>query len=90
MFYDKCAGPRVILDDFVAGLGAAMVKVINPREMPGGEAEIAWGMSQAMDASDTDCTLQLCALHAAEAIKRNLIKAGSYPLEIRKELVSLI
>lgn len=47
-------------------------------------------MSQAMDASRTDCTLKLCSWHAAEAIKKKLVKAGSYPLEIRKELTSLI
>lgn len=90
MFYDQCVGPNVILGDFAAGLGAAMVKAVNLREMPGGEAESAWEMSQAMDASRTDCTLQLCSWHAAEAIKKKLIKAGSYPLEIRKELTSLI
>ena len=89
MFYDLCVGPNVILGDFAAGLGA-MVKAVNPREKPGGEAESAWEMSQAMDASRTDYTLQLCSWHAAEAIKKKLIKAGSYPLEIRKELTSLI
>lgn len=57
--------------------------------MPGGEAESAWEMSQAMDASRTDCTLHLCIWHAAEAIKKKLIKAGSYPLEIRWELTGL-
>lgn len=47
-------------------------------------------MAQAMDSANTDCTLQLCTWHAAEAIKKKLIKVGSYPLEIRKELSNLI
>ena len=34
--------------------------------------------------------LQLCTWHAAEAIKKRLIKAGTYPVEIRKELMALI
>ena len=45
MFYDQCVGPNVILGDFAAGSGAAMIKAVNPREMPGGEAESAWEMS---------------------------------------------
>ena len=90
MFYDKCPGPYVILGDFAAGLGAAMMKTLNQNEVPGGEAQIAWDMAQSMDESQTDCTLQLCTWHAAEAIKKKLIKAGTYPLEIRKELSSLI
>ena len=43
-----------------------------------------------MDESQTDCTLQLCTWHVAEAIKKKLIKAGTYLLKIRKELTSLI
>lgn len=82
--------PNVILRDFAVRLGVAMVKAVNPREMSGREAESAWKMSQDMDASLTDCTLQLCSWHVAEAIKKKLIKAGSYLLEIRKELTSLI
>lgn len=57
MFYDQCVGPNVILGDCAAGLGAAMVKAVNPREMPGGETKSAWEISQAMDPSRTDCTL---------------------------------
>lgn len=59
MFYDQCIGPNVILEDFAAGLYTMMVKVVNLREMPGGEAGPAWDMSQAMDTSHT--------WHAAEA-----------------------
>ena len=47
-------------------------------------------MAQAMDHANTDCVLQLCTWYAAEAIKKKLIKVGSYPLEIRKELSNLI
>lgn len=43
-----------------------------------------------MDASRTDSTLELCCWHAVKEIKKKFIKAGSYPLEIRKELTSLI
>lgn len=53
MFHDQCVGPNVILRDFAVRLGVAMVKAVNPREMSEGEAESAWEMSQAMDASHT-------------------------------------
>lgn len=53
MFHDQCVGPNVILRDFAVRLGVAMAKAVNPREMPEGEAESAWEMSQAMDASHT-------------------------------------
>lgn len=43
-----------------------------------------------MDSVQADCVLQLCTWHAAQAIKKRLIKAGDYPLEIRKELDTLI
>lgn len=43
-----------------------------------------------MDTVQTNCVLQLCTWHAAQAIKKRLIKAGDYPLEIRKELDTLI
>ncbi|MCJ1346371.1 hypothetical protein MMC31_004587 [Peltigera leucophlebia] len=82
MFYDQCQRYSWGL---AAGLGVAMVKAVNPQEMPGGEAKSTYKMSQAMDVSRTDCSW-----HAAEAIKKKLIKAGSYPLEIRKELTSRI
>lgn len=39
-------------------------------------------MAQAMDHANTDYALQICTWHAAEAIKKKLIKVGSYPLEI--------
>ena len=90
MFYGHCPGPFVLIGDFAAGLGAAMVKAVTRKENPGGEAEFAWEMAQAMDHANTDCALQLCTWHAAEAIKKKLIKVGSYPLEIRKELSNLI
>lgn len=90
MFYDQCVGPNVILGNFAAGLGVAMVKAVNLQEIPEREAESAQKMSKAMDASRTDCTLELCCQHAVKEIKKKPIKAGSYPLEIRKELTSLI
>lgn len=90
MFYDEYPGPYVILGDFAAGLRAAMMKTLNKNGVPGGKAQIAWNMAQNMDKSQTDCTLQLCTWYAAEAIKKKPIKAGTYPLEIRKELTSLI
>ena len=36
-----------------------------------------------MDSVQADWVLQLCTWHAAQAIKKRLIKAGDYPLEIR-------
>lgn len=66
------------------------MKTLSQNEVPGREAQIAWNMAQSMDESQTNCKLQLCTWHAAEAIKKKLIKARTYPLEIRKELTSLI
>ncbi len=90
MFYDNFPGPYVLIGDFAAGLGAAMMKAVTRKENLGGEAEFAWEMAQAMDHVNTDCTLQISTWHAAEAIKKKLIKVGSYPLEIRKELSNLM
>ncbi len=39
-----------------------------------------------MDESQTNCTLQLYIWYAVEAIKKKLIKAGTYLLGIKKEL----
>lgn len=90
MFYDNFPGPYVLIGDFAAGLAAAMMKAVTRKENLGGEAEFAWEMAKAMDHVNTDCTLQISTWHAAEAIKKKLIKVGSYPLEIRKELSNLI
>lgn len=90
MFYDECPGFCTILGGFAAGLGAAMMKTLTQNEVRGGEAEITLNIAQSMDESQTNCTLQLYRWRTAEAIKNELIKAGSYPLEIRKELTSLI
>lgn len=51
---------------------------------------VVWEVAQAMDSINANCILQLCTWHAAQAIKKRLIKAGDYPLEIRKELDTLI
>ena len=42
-----------------------------------------------MDELGTNCFLQLCSWHAAEAIKKKLTREG-YPHEKRKELTNLI
>lgn len=79
MFYDDCPGPYVLIGDFSTGLGAAMMKAVTKKENPGGKAEFPWKMAQAMDHSNTDCTLQLCTWHEAEAIKKNLSKLVAIP-----------
>lgn len=43
MFYEQCVEPNNTFGYFVAGLGSAMVKAVNPREMPGEEAKICMG-----------------------------------------------
>lgn len=40
MFYNDCPSPYVLIGDFAAGLGAAMMKAITRKENPGGEAEL--------------------------------------------------
>ena len=86
IFYNECPGHYIILRDFPAGLGATMMKTINHNEIPSGKAQIAYNMVQSIDKSQTDCKLSLCTWHTAEAIKKNRLKPGSYPLEIRKDL----
>lgn len=41
MFYDQCVGSNVILGNFAAGLGVAMVKAVNLQQIPGKEVESA-------------------------------------------------
>lgn len=41
MFYDQFVGLNVILGNFAAGLGVAMVKAFNLQEIPGREVESA-------------------------------------------------
>ena len=85
-FHDTCPGPRVILGDFAAGLTAAMHKKRAKEINPDAAMTVAWQVAQSIHETDPDCVLQLCTWHAAEAIKKRLIRAGSYPLEVRKEL----
>ena len=97
-FYDNCRGPAVVLGDFAAGLTAAMTKKrVNLHSMSedlrGTVAQagmdVAWELSSQMDELGSDCTLQLCSWHAAEAIKKRLTREG-YPLEKRKELADMV
>lgn len=90
IFYDKCPGPGVILGDFAAGLAAAMLKKSSQTLDRDLASNVAWEVAQAMDTVQANCVLQLCTWYAAQAIKKRLIKAGDYPLEIRKELDTLI
>lgn len=90
IFHDRCPGPGVILGDFAAGLAAAMLKKRSQTLDRDVAFNVAWEVSQRMDFVKADCVLQLCTWHAAQAIKKRLIKAGRYPIEIRKELETLI
>lgn len=90
IFHDKCSGPGVIFSDFAAGLAAAMLKKRSQTLDRNVALNIAWEVSQAMNSVNTDCVLQICTRHVAEAIKKRLIKAGKYPVEIQKELEKLI
>ena len=81
-FWDDCPGPAVMLGDFSLGLSAAMIK-------KAGVSMVETGMNQAyemvnhLDALESDCALQWCSWHAAEAVKARLIKEG-YPKETRE------
>lgn len=90
MFYNPCVESNVILGDFTAGLGVAIVKVVNLQEIPLREEEFAWKILQAIVASYTYLTLMLCTWHLEEAIKKKPIKARNYLFKIHKELVSPI
>lgn len=87
IFHNACPGPGVILGNFAAGLAAAMLKKRSQILDSDAALNVAWEVAQAMDSVNANC---ICTWHAAQAIKKRLIKAGDYPLEIRKELDSLI
>lgn len=82
-FWDYCPGPAVMLGDFSLGLSAAMVRKAGISVV---EARInqAYELVNHLDALGSDCTLQLCSWHAAEAFKARLIKEG-YVKEVREE-----
>lgn len=90
IFHGACPGPGVILGDFAAGLAAAMLKKMSQILDRDAALNVAWEVAQAMDSVNANCILQLCIWHAAQAIKKQFIKAGDYPLEIRKEPDTLI
>ncbi|KAL2043431.1 hypothetical protein N7G274_003737 [Stereocaulon virgatum] len=87
-FHDSCRGPAVILGDFAAGLTAAMAA---KRQMNIDEAGMAISQELAatLDEAGSKVFLQLCSWHAAEAIKKRLIREG-YPMDIRKKLVEQV
>ena len=96
IFHDDCPGPGVILGDFAAGLTVAMQRKAKAPAIDLDAAltiarEVAENLNQStMKAGEERCVLQLCTWHAAEAIKKRLIKAGKYPQEVRKKLETLI
>lgn len=55
-----------MLGDFSLGLSAAMVKKAGISMVEGGINQ-AYKMVNHLDALESDCTLQLCSWHAAEA-----------------------
>lgn len=88
LFFDKCPGPSVMLRDFSAGLIQAMLKTMQQTRLEAG-MEMTLRLENEVDDLETDCTLQLCCWHAAEAIKKRLIKEG-YHVNKRLELADLI
>lgn len=72
-FWDDCPGPVVMLDDFSLGLSAAMVRKAGISVVEAGINQ-AYELVNHLDALGSDCTLQLCFWHAAEAFKAWLIK----------------
>lgn len=87
-FLDKCPGPSVMLGDFSAGLSQAMLKTMQQTRSEAG-MEMVLRLANEVDDLETNCTLQLCCWHAAEAIKKRLIKEG-YHVDKRLELADLI
>lgn len=87
-----------MLGDFAAGLTAAMVKkrtnlLTLSADQLGTVAQagmdVAWQLQSQLDDLGTECFLQLCNWHAAEAIKKRLTREG-YPVEKRKELADMV
>lgn len=90
IFHDTCLGPGVIQRDFAAGLAAAMSKKKTQTLDRDTALNVAWKVFQAMDSVKVDCVLQLCTWHAAQAIKKCLIRSRQYPVEIWNKLDTLI
>ncbi len=72
-----------MLGDFSLGLSAAMVRKAGISVVEAGINQ-AYELVNHLDVLGSDCTLQLCSWHAAEAFKARLIKEG-YPKEVREE-----
>ena len=69
IFHDNCPHPRVSLGDFAKGLGASAAQAETERLQ-----RIEDGITQ--EGEEEGVVLQLCEWHAAEAIKKRLIRAG--------------
>lgn len=87
-FFDACQGPAVLLGDFAAGLTAAMSRRQNLTISEAG-VEVAQTLTAEMDKAGSDCVLQLCNQHAAEAVKKRLTRAD-YLAEVKKPFASAV
>ncbi|KAL2043479.1 hypothetical protein N7G274_003786 [Stereocaulon virgatum] len=87
-FYDSCLGPAVILGDFAAGLTAAMA-MRQRLNVSGVGKEVVYELTAKLDEAGSSLFLQLCNWHAAEAIKKRLIREG-YSKDNRDEPVDKI
>ena len=76
------------MGDFAAGLSAAFTQREDIAEGDGA-FQAVYELSFQLDNLRSDCKLQLCTWHAAEAIKRRFTAEG-YPFDMRKELHSLV
>ena len=82
-FWDVCPGPAVMLGDFSLGLSPAMARNAGISIAEAGMNQ-AYELVNHLDALGSDCTLQLCSWHAAEALKAWLIKEA-YPKEVKEQ-----
>ena len=82
-FWDDCPGLAVMLKDFSLGLSAAMARNASISRVEAGMNQ-AYELVNHLDALGSNFIVQLCSLHAAEALKAGLIKEG-YPKEVREQ-----
>ena len=87
-FYDSCPGPAVILGDFAAGLTAA-IAIRQRLNISRVGIEVAYELTARLDKAGSSLFLQLYNWHAAEAIKKRLIREG-YPKDVRDKLIDKI
>lgn len=66
-----CPSLYVFIGRFDVEFGVAIVKTFTRKKNAGNQTEFAWKIEQAIDHTNTECTvIQFCTWHAIGAIKK--------------------